>query len=182
MKRKTTKEILVESFRELAEKKPADKITVQEIAANCGYSPATFYRHFRDKYDLIAWEYVSYGMEIMDRIDAEGYEWRQTPYDAAEYYWENRAYLKNLFQHTSGHESFVRYVAATNIKNLRRIILHRTGEPLLSNETEIMVRIYCYGTVEMACEWILGGVQAPPDTMGRLFEDSLPAPLRKYLY
>lgn len=36
MKRKTAKEILVESFRELAEKKPADKITVQEIAANSG--------------------------------------------------------------------------------------------------------------------------------------------------
>ena len=48
MKRKTAKEILAESFRELAE----------EIADNCEYSPATFYRHFRDKYDLIAWDYA----------------------------------------------------------------------------------------------------------------------------
>lgn len=32
MKRKTTKEILAESFRELAESKTVDRITVQEIA------------------------------------------------------------------------------------------------------------------------------------------------------
>ena len=58
MKRKTTKEILAESFRELAENRPVDKITIQEIVDNCDFSPATFYRHFRDKYDLIAWDYM----------------------------------------------------------------------------------------------------------------------------
>ena len=30
-----------------------NKITIQDIVDNCGYSPATFYRNFRDKYDLI---------------------------------------------------------------------------------------------------------------------------------
>lgn len=54
MKRKTAKEILTASFQELAEKKSVDKITIQEIVDNCGYSPATFYRNFKDKYDLIA--------------------------------------------------------------------------------------------------------------------------------
>ena len=54
MKRKTTKEILAESFRELAENRPVNKITIQEIVDNCDFSPETFYRHFRDKYDLIA--------------------------------------------------------------------------------------------------------------------------------
>ena len=46
MKRKTSKEILAESFREVAEKKNIDKITVKDITDNCGYSPATFYRQF----------------------------------------------------------------------------------------------------------------------------------------
>ena len=42
MKRKTTKEILAESFRELAADRAIDKITVQEIVSNCAYSSATF--------------------------------------------------------------------------------------------------------------------------------------------
>ncbi|MBQ8973356.1 MAG: TetR/AcrR family transcriptional regulator, partial [Clostridia bacterium] len=55
MKRKTAKDILADSFREIAQNKPVDKITIREIAQNCGYSSATFYRQFKDKYDLIVW-------------------------------------------------------------------------------------------------------------------------------
>ena len=67
MKRKTTKEILAESFRELAESKSVDRISVQEIVDNCDYSTATFYRHFKDKYDLIAWAYTTDTRKIMER-------------------------------------------------------------------------------------------------------------------
>ena len=58
MKRKTAREILADSFRELAETRSVDKITVRDITDNCGYSTATFYRQFKDKYDLIAWQYA----------------------------------------------------------------------------------------------------------------------------
>ncbi len=43
MKRKTTREILAESFQELAQKKRIDKITITEITNNCGMSQPTFY-------------------------------------------------------------------------------------------------------------------------------------------
>ena len=36
MKRKTAKEILSDSFRELAQVKPVDRITVKDITDNCG--------------------------------------------------------------------------------------------------------------------------------------------------
>ena len=36
MKRKTAREILAESFRELAQSKPVDKITVPNIIEKCG--------------------------------------------------------------------------------------------------------------------------------------------------
>ena len=65
MKRKTTKEILAESFRELARSKPVDKITVPDIIKNCGYSKTTFYRLFKDKYSLMAWDYAQKLQEIV---------------------------------------------------------------------------------------------------------------------
>ncbi|MGN1390669.1 MAG: TetR/AcrR family transcriptional regulator [Sharpea porci] len=34
--------------------KTVAKITIQDIADESDYSPATFYRHFSDKFDLIA--------------------------------------------------------------------------------------------------------------------------------
>ena len=57
MKRKTARDIFVESFHALAQTRSIDRITVREIAENCGYSTATFDRHFMDKYDLIVWDY-----------------------------------------------------------------------------------------------------------------------------
>ncbi len=76
MKRKTTKEILAESFREVAEHKSIDKITVRDITENCGYFPATFYRQFKDKYDLIAWDYTWELKAILSRASGSKTEWR----------------------------------------------------------------------------------------------------------
>ena len=68
MKRKSAREILAESFRELAENKPVDKITVPNIIENCGYSKTTFYRLFKDKYDLMAWDYAQRLQAIVGQI------------------------------------------------------------------------------------------------------------------
>ena len=86
MKRKTAKEILAESFRELAENKNIDKITVKDITSNCGYSPATFYRQFSDKYDLIAWDYFKKAEFIVTNVGNNNYPWIQAQKDALKYY------------------------------------------------------------------------------------------------
>ena len=44
MKRKTTKEILAESFMELTATKPVSKITIVDIVENCTMTKPTFYR------------------------------------------------------------------------------------------------------------------------------------------
>ena len=106
MKRKTAKEILAESFRELAETVSIDKITVKDIAYNCDYSPATFYRHFKDKYDLIAYDYVQRTSEIVANFGREGYEWVHILTDCMRFFDENRKYMKNLLLHTKGMDSF----------------------------------------------------------------------------
>ena len=123
MKRKTAKELLAESFRELAEKKPVDKITIQEIVDNCDYSMATFYRHFRDKYDLIAWEYVHRTDMIMEKVGIADYTWEDTISDGMIFYTENKVYIQNLIRHTSGHDAFIRYMVEANTKHLTNCIM-----------------------------------------------------------
>ena len=83
VKRKTAKELLAESFWELAEEKPIDRITVGEIVRNCGYSTATFYRHFKDKYDLIVWAYTQTVADTMNQIGIDGYPWKHTLLEGA---------------------------------------------------------------------------------------------------
>ncbi len=180
MKRKTAKEILAESFREVATQKTIDKITVHDIVENCGYSSATFYRNFKDKYDLIAWEHTAGVAEIMGRI-GESYSWRQTLVDGAKWFYSEKDYLANLFQHTTGHDSFVRYMTDINCAALRKQILLSLEKEALSLQEELCIRLYCLGTVNLTCEWILGLHQATPEEIADIYVNSLPAPLHHYL-
>ena len=131
------------------------KITVQEIVDNCGYSMATFYRHFTDKYDLIAWDYTRGVEKIMGQI-GEGITWEESLLAGTRYFQENRAYLSNLVLHTSGHDYFIGYMTEINYKALRGHILESSSLEELDEMTQMYVRIYCLGTVCLTCEWIIG--------------------------
>lgn len=174
-----TKEMFAEALRGLAEGKPVDKVTVGEICARAGKAPATFYRHFRDKYDLAAWDYARAVGAIMARIGRDGYRWRDTLLDGALFWQERRPYLRNLLQNTGGYDSFSRYMVAENARALSAA-LDDLGAPS-SLETKAYVLAYCAGTVRLAFDWILGRIDCPPEQLAQIMEDCLPLPLRDVL-
>ena len=182
MKRKTAREILAESFRELAHSKPVDKITVPNIIENCGYSKTTFYRLFKDKYDLMAWDYAQRIQAIVGQIEKDDYEWKQILWDVPSLYNEQKDYLRNLLLHTSGYESFSRHMKQQHIVGLTKCILKASGQKELDVKTEMYIRIYCQGTVDLICDWIMGKYQVTPEELATVFEDSMPLPLHKYLH
>ena len=47
--------LLAESFKELVQEKPVEKITIKEITDRAGVIRVTFYNHFQDKYELLEW-------------------------------------------------------------------------------------------------------------------------------
>lgn len=181
MKRKTAKEILADSFRELAKEKPIDRITVREIAVNCGYSSATFYRHFKDKYDLIVWDYTKQTALIMNKVGTSDYDWRNTLLEGLNHFQREKEYLVNILKHTSGHDSFIQYMTNIHCEELSSLIRRITGIKQLDSKTEMYIRLYCMGTTCLNCEWILGKFDATPEEMAELYENSLPAPLQPLL-
>ena len=94
MKRKTAKEILAESLKELAAIRDIEKITIKEITDNCGYSPATFYRQFKDKYDLIAWDYAKEVEQNIGKIGRDGHTWKQALLVSAKYNIKKQTYAE----------------------------------------------------------------------------------------
>ena len=46
---------LAQSLKKLAVEKPFEKITIKQIADGAGVIRVTFYNHFQDKYDRLAW-------------------------------------------------------------------------------------------------------------------------------
>lgn len=54
----TTKRAMEESLKHLLLKKPLPKITINDIAEDCGINRMTFYYHFQSIYDLVEWSCV----------------------------------------------------------------------------------------------------------------------------
>lgn len=66
-KRIGTKDYIALCFKEMLKTRPFDSISVLELAEVCQLSRTSFYRHFSDKYAVLAWIFK---MQL-DEIDIE---------------------------------------------------------------------------------------------------------------
>ncbi|MCR5793898.1 MAG: TetR/AcrR family transcriptional regulator [Solobacterium sp.] len=180
MKRKTAKEILADSFRELAQDMPINKITVKDIIDNCGYSQATFYRQFKDKYDLIAWSYTKDFEAIIDRRKAEELSWRESLENSASYFQQHRQYLANLLTHTSGYDSFIINMTAIHSRIMNKEFDQLTEIQPADERVRAALQIYCYGCVLFSCDWILGKYDLSVKELADVYESAMSEPLRRH--
>lgn len=66
-----TKRTLAASLKRFLEKKPLSKITVSEIADDCGINRKTFYYHFEDIYALFRWMLQQETGEVVKQFDLQ---------------------------------------------------------------------------------------------------------------
>ena len=62
----TTKRALEDSLKRMLLKKSLDKITISDIAEDCGINRMTFYYHFKDIYDLVEWSCIEDAARALD--------------------------------------------------------------------------------------------------------------------
>ena len=63
------KKQMAESLKKLMAQKSLQKITIQEIADDCGMNRYTFYYHFKDIYDLLAWMFQEQALSLIRKSD-----------------------------------------------------------------------------------------------------------------
>lgn len=59
---------LAASIKECMKTTPVDRITVKDIVEGCGLTRQTFYRNFKDKYDLINWYFDKLVLQSFEQI------------------------------------------------------------------------------------------------------------------
>ncbi len=101
-----TKRALAAALKEQMRKKPFPKITVEDICSCASISRRNFYRHFSDKYELVAWSFYD---EFCS--DIEGHEgwtiWDYFPHICRHLY-DDRALYINAYS-VKGQNSFREY-------------------------------------------------------------------------
>ena len=178
--RQTTKALLAESLKELAQFKPVDKITVKELAKNCGLTAPTFYNNFRDKYELMAWIYNQKVEESLENF-GRGDSFEDVICKWMEIVLEDKNFYLNLLKNAVGQNSF-RYATNDHAINLiaERIKTRHDLRELPPN-IFFCLKFFMRGVSELVNDWALSNCDCSPREMAKFFVEAMPAPLKPLL-
>ena len=176
-----TKNLIASALIKLAESKPINKISVREIAANCGITTVTFYNHFHDKYDLMIWYHVQCSQQVIRKRRINGTHWHDVLTDSIKYHAANRDFLLNALKHSSGHTSFMQQILQANVKLIAAYVENKIGRGPIPDKLKNAVTFYGAGAVQLIFDWLIGSMPMSPEELVKILEDCVPAPLASYL-
>ncbi len=165
-----TKIWIADKMKKLMAGKPIDKIRVTEICDLADISKPTFYYHFKDKYDLVAWIffYSHFNVDVLS-VESASESMNQVRNDFIFY--------KRAFEDSSQNalwQYMVDYFTERYEAEAKQIL----DVEVLDTQTHFSISLYCHGAVGMVREWLLSDNITPAETIVRMMFASMPEPLK----
>ena len=146
IRKKTSAELLAASLIELLESYPFEKLTISQIASNCGVAKRTFYYHFRDKYDLALWAFTH---QLEEYYESESdVSFSSMMHYSIEVVWKDRVMLRNIINYT-GQNNFRQSVSEPMVSLYERLISEKHGDNV-TDEIRTALMFYVGGQIAFA--------------------------------
>lgn len=157
-----TKKAIASGIKDLTKTKSFDKITILDIAAQCGLNRQTFYYHFQDKYELVDWIYYNETIAIIihdlsyDNWDDRVLE-MLSKMKSEDYFYENtlKSTLENEFR-----EYLFRVTSELFCNIIDRIAVN---ENIGQEEKKFIAEFYAFGIVGIIIAWAQQGMKESPE-------------------
>ena len=163
-----TKRALEQSLKNLLLKKPLTKITINDIAEDCGINRMTFYYHFKDIYDLVEWSCLEDARKALE--EKKTYEtWRQGFIQLFEAVRENRPFIMNVYRCV--HREQVEKYLKPLVDNLLLGVINEeaAGMTVRDEDKSFIAQVYSYVFVGLMLDWIRDDMREDPEALvGRL--------------
>ena len=148
-----TKRALEQSLKNLLLQKPLSKITISDIADDCGINRMTFYYHFKDIYDLIEWsceEDARKALEGKKTYDT----WQQGLLQIFEAVQENKPFILNVYRSVS-REQVENYLYKVTYDLLEGVVEEQAqGMSVRDEDKAFIATVYKYAFVGLMLDWI----------------------------
>lgn len=166
-----TKLWIAGTMKKMLSRKPIDKIRITEICKEAEIQRATFYYHFKDKYDLMAWMLCesAYDTDILD-LDSAARALDQMKKDLTFF---RRAYEDN------SQSPMWQYMLEYFVTRYRKLAMNITHSDTLDPQMEYSIRLYCYGTLGMTREWVLNDNITPAKTAAAMMYEAMPESMKR---
>ena len=168
-----TKLWIADAIKRLLVRKPLEKIFVTDICKEAEIERPTFYYHFRDKYDLMAWIFCQQTMKT-DVLSVE------SAAKAMNSMRRDYFFFKRAFEDNSPSPMWA-YMHAYFVKRYTDIAVERSGGAL-DEQTRFSIRLYCYGTIGMTREWLTHDNITPAETIVKMMFGSMPNSLKELFF
>ena len=172
---RTERDILM-AFNRLIARRDVEKITTQMIADEAGVSRATFYRYFRDKYDVLNRNYK----KLLDDCLMRCSNYRDLFYELYAFAREEWTDFRRAFS-TTGVNSFENYVYAYSRSVVEKITAQNRADGLTQAE-ELQLDVVCYGISYMYKKWTLGQYDIDPDRAADALFSIMPENLKHFWF
>jgi probable dihydroxyacetone kinase regulator len=179
----TTKKALEASLKNLLLQKPLDKVTVSDIAADCGINRMTFYYHFKDIYDLIEWVCVENAAKVIG--GKKTYDtWQQGFLQIFNAVLQNKAFIINVY-HSMSREQVEIYLYKLTYDLMIGVVEEQSvGMSVREEDKKFIADFYKFAFVGIMLQWIRNGMKEDPvsiiDRLSVLIQGDIIKALNKY--
>jgi len=170
-----TKERIVKSFNLLLETTTLEKISVEMIINQSGISKSTFYRNFKDKFDV-----MNYNYQVL--IDSFiqcglGNSWKDLYCNIFKFAEVNIELLRNAFK-TSGINSFENFIYAYSYSVLENSYLKYNNITSLLIKTKYEMSFFCSGCVDLLKQWVFNNMNMPIEEISQIAYNFMPESMK----
>lgn len=165
-----TKILFADTLMKMMKTKELKDIRVGELCEQCGAHRRTFYYHFKDKYDLMAW-ILDHGYD--DTSQPENIMTEHTTLYVLNKIRNNQAFYKRFYS-DPGISDMMGYLVNYNCQRYETALKDSLHLDELTNEQIFSIRMYVYGGVYITREWVLGGCKMEPEEFLRRNQTNLP--------
>lgn len=161
-----TKQAFMRALLALCGRHDFSQITVAMIAQEVGMHRQTFYYHFQDKYDLLAYTYQEISFHFLDQDQVNLENWRE----------QTEKMLKSIVQHrhfylntaTNGQNTLMLTFSQVVRARLEDMLQDLDPEQSLSDyDRTFYAEFFGYGCGGVLLDWIVGNFKTRPTEIGQ---------------
>lgn len=145
----------------LLKEKKLNKITVQDIADECGINRQTFYYHFQDIYDLVEWTCIEDTEKVLkeNRTYDTWQEGFLSVFDLAK---KDKTFIDNIYRSVSL-EMLEQYLYRLVYPLLKNVVDEKAnGQTVREENKKYIADFYKYAFVGVLLEWIRNDMAESP--------------------
>lgn len=178
-----TKRALEQSLKNLLLKKPLTKITVGDIADDCGINRMTFYYHFKDIYDLVEWSCLEDAKRALD--EKKTYDtWQAGFLQIFEAVQENKPFILNVYRCVQK-EQVEKYLQPLVDQLLLSVINEESnGMTIRDEDKKFIAQVYSYVFIGLMLDWIGDDMREDPrqivERLAKVIKGSVAAALSRF--